>query len=492
MRRIVGFCAIAVLLAGGCAREAAARGAGEHPVGTGAAGGALASAAPGIAASVDAPADRSAVRLDLSVSADRSVIEGAMDLRWVNREARPVDRIAFLLYPGLVGGRMDIARCTVDGAAASLGGRPRDAVRAIALPAPLAPGSSVRIALSWKTTVPAIAGGGPLARSDGFASLAWCFPVPLAPGTGSGRPAPFADCLCTEAMSWRARVTMPAGLALVTGASETARAGEDGRTVVDLELDPARDFYLAVGTGLAEQPPRAPNGSGPTIRCFAPPGREAAAAFAMEAAGRAIDIFSRRFGPYPYGAFTVLCGPLASLGIEFPGLTVIGEHIFSLEGILADTPLRALLEATVAHEVAHQWFYNIVGNDQAAEPWLDEAAAQYATRLYYLDRYGAGAAEAYAGSWYARWDRVDRSPTPVGLPASDYSEKEYGAIVYGRGPLFLEALASAMGGDAFDSFLRRYVERYAWRIARGDDFLSTAEEQCGRDLDALFAAWVRP
>lgn len=484
MRRICGFCAIAVLLAGGCTREAAARGAGERAVGAGAAGGALA---------VAAPSERSSVRLDLAVSADRSVVEGAMDLVWVNRGAHPLDRLAFFVYPSIVGGRMDIARCTVDGAAAPLGGRPRDAVRSVVLPEPLAPGSSARIAIAWETTVPVIDGGGPLARTDGFASLGWCFPVPLAPGTGASVPAAFADYLCTDAMSWRARVTMPAGLALVTGAAETARAGVDGLTVVDFALEPARDFYLAVGTGLVEPAPRPPTGGGgPTIRCFAPPGREAAAAFAMEVAGRAIDVFSRRFGPYPYGTFTVLCGPLPSLGIEFPALTVIGEHIFSLEGVLAGTPLRTMLEATVAHEVAHQWFYNMVGNDQAAEPWLDEAAAQYATRLYYLDRYGAEAADSCARSWYARWDRVDREPKPVGLPAADYSEKEYGAIVYGRGPLFLEALASAMGVDAFDRFLRSYVERFAWRIARGDDFRSMAEEQCGCDLEALFAAWVLP
>ncbi len=212
----------------------------------------------------------------------------------------------------------------------------------------------------------------------------------------------------------------------------------------------------------------------------------------MDVAGRAIAAFAKRFGPYPYQTFTVLAGPLASLGIEFPGLTVIGEHIFSLEGTIADTPIRAMLEATIAHEVAHQWFYNLVGNDQDTEPWLDEAVAQYATRLYYLDRYGKEAADSYAGSWYARWNRVDRAATPIGLPASDYSEKQYGAIVYGRGPLFLEALASSMGSGAFDRFLRSYVDRYTWRIVHGVDFESAAEEQCRCELDALFAAWVGP
>jgi hypothetical protein len=348
----------------------------------------------------------------------------------------------------------------------------------------------VDIALSRRATVPQIEGGGPLARAGGFSSLAWCFPVPLSPRTGNGTPAPYADFLCTDAASWRARVTLPAGLVLATGAAEVGRTGVNGSTVFDLELDPARDFYLATGTGLSELAARPAAGGAPAVRCLAPAGREEVAAFTVDVAAQAIGIFARRFGPYPYGAFTVLAGPMSALGIEFPGLTVIGEAIFSLSGTMGGVPMRTMLEATVAHEVAHQWFYNLVGNDQDREPWLDEAAAQYATRLYYLDRYGEAAADSYAESWQSRWNRVERAPKPIGLSVSDYTAKEYGAIVYGRGPLFLEALASSMGTGVFDRVLERYVELYRWRIARGADFQSAAEAECGCDLDELFAAWV--
>jgi hypothetical protein len=466
MRRILALAAALVLAAGGCSKRIAA-----DPVEA-------------------APAPRSGIRLDLEVAADLAAVKGSMDLAFVNQEPHAVDRVRFLFFPGLVGGRMDVTDCTVDGTAAALRGGQRDALRSVPLPRSLAPGSSADIALSWRATVPAIEGGGPFARSDGFASLAWCFPVPLSPRAGDGSPAPYADFLCTDAASWRVRVTLPAGSVLVAAGTEVGRTGVNGITVVDLELDPGRDFYLAAATGLAEMPARRGGDGEPAIRCFAPPGREEAAAFAADVAAQAIRIFQRRFGPYPYGAFTVLAGPLAALGIEFPALTVIGEAIFSLSGSMSGVPTRSMLEATVVHEVAHQWFYNLVGSDQAAEPWLDEAAAQYATRLYYLDRYGADAADSYADSWRSRWGRVDRALKPVGLPVSSYTAKEYGAIVYGRGPLFLDALASSMGSRVFDRFLRRYVDAYRWRIARGADFQAAAEEECGCDLDELFAAWV--
>jgi hypothetical protein len=466
---------LAVLLVSGCARAPTA--------GSRAPDGPVVSRA----AAAETAVPRSLVSLDLSVATDLSAVDGSMTLHYVNQEPGSVDRVRLLAYPGLAGGRMEITACTVDGTAAAPGNGPVPALR---LPRTLATGESADIALAWRTTVPRVEGGGPLARGDGFASLAWCFPVPVSPRTGTDLPAPYADWLCTDAASWRVRVTLPAGMLLVTAGTETGRTGVDGRTVVDLVLDPARDFYLAVGSGLVAQPARQVSGRGPVVRCFVPPGREDAAAFASEVAATAIAVFSRRFGPYPYGSFTVLAGPLASLGIEFPGLTVIGEAIFTLTGTVGGTPARAMLEATVAHEVAHQWFYNLVGSDQATEPWLDEAVAQYATRLYYLDRYGEDGADAYVDSWWSRWNRVDRVETPVGMPVSAYSAKEYGAIVYGRGPIFLETLAASMGGRSFDSFLETYVTRFAWRIARGTDFLAAAEEACGCDLDALFAAWA--
>jgi len=424
------------------------------------------------------------------VADDGSAIAGSMSLRWVNQESEPVDRVRFLLFPGLVGGRMDVTGCTVDGADAALDGRPRDPVRVVRLPRAVARAASAEVTLAWKASVPAVEGGGPFARTGRFSSLAWCFPVPLSPRTGSDVPAPYADFLCTDAATWNVRVRLPAGLTLVSGARETGRTGEDGHLVVDLVLDPARDFYLAVGDDLVERPMRSGARGGPAIRCYAPPGRDAAADVAMDAASRAIATFARRFAPYPYGTFTVLAGPLPSLGIEFPALTVIGERIFSLEGTVDGVPTRMMLEATVAHEVAHQWFYNLVGNDQAREPWLDEAAAQYATRLYFLDRYGEEAADSITDSWWSRWTRVERALVPVGLPAAEYTAREYGAIVYGRGPLFLETLAASMGGSVFDRFLKRYVEQFGWKIARGSDFLAAAEQACGRDLDALFGAWV--
>ncbi len=87
---------------------------------------------------------------------------------------------------------------------------------------------------------------------------------------------------------------------------------------------------------------------------------------------------------------------------------------------------------------------------------------------------------------------MDNEDLPIGLPAGDYQAREYGAIVYGRGPLFLEALAEKMGQSTFDTFLSDYVQQNKWEIGSTSEFRARAEAHCNCDLSALFTQWVAP
>jgi aminopeptidase N len=79
---------------------------------------------------------------------------------------------------------------------------------------------------------------------------------------------------------------------------------------------------------------------------------------------------------------------------------------------------------------------------------------------------------------------------PIGLPVESYDDLEYGAIVYGRGPLFLMALSAEMGEGKFHQFLKDYFTAYTWKVATRQGFQDLAEITCGCDLDPLFNEWV--
>jgi aminopeptidase N len=86
---------------------------------------------------------------------------------------------------------------------------------------------------------------------------------------------------------------------------------------------------------------------------------------------------------------------------------------------------------------------------------------------------------------------VGRAEIPIGRPVGAYTPKEYGAIVYGRGPLFIHNLSEHMGQDVFDRFFREYTETFEWDIVDALEFEAAAEEACNCQLDELFDRWVR-
>jgi aminopeptidase N len=253
--------------------------------------------------------------------------------------------------------------------------------------------------------------------------------------------------------------------------------------VLTIAAGPARDFYLAasdryevVSTTVGET----------VVNSYAFAERMDSAEFALQVAADALQSFNARFGVYPYTEFDVVSTPMLALGIEYPGIVGITLNVYDSEA-----PSNSRLEIPLAHEVAHQWFYNVVGNDQMDEPWLDEAMAQYLTGLYFADVYGEAEAEQYRSDmWYDYWGRVYQAEVPIGLAAHAYAGNEYGPIVYGRGPIFLAALAEEMGQETFDAFLRDYYVSNRWGIGTGEAFRQLAEQHCQCDLSALFEEWV--
>ena len=159
----------------------------------------------------------------------------------------------------------------------------------------------------------------------------------------------------------------------------------------------------------------------------------------LSTAVRALTDFGTRFGAYPYDRFTLVLTPDLSGGIEYPGFVHQGS----------DTNAR-----TTSHEVGHQWFYALVGNDQGRDPWLDEGLATWAEARD-LDNLGSftgrsipADARGRAGESMAFWDSGHGS--------------SYYRGVYVQGAQALAALGSP---DQVDCALRHHVARDAYAIA---------------------------
>ena len=433
-----------------------------------------------------APVYHMAIALDESMTA----LSGRQTVTYTNQEGVPLGEVYFHLHPITLEGDIAVSDVTVDGAPVAV--EVKDAVLRVPLPVPLAPGDTATFDMAFATTIPTDIGRnyGVLAYTDDILALAHFYPMLAVyddEGWNIAAPDIQGDLTYSDPAFYRVRVTAPAATTLVGSGVITEEASGDGTQTVTYAIGPARDFYLAAG----DFDVTSRTAGETTIHSYAPTALAAGSAQALEVAVAALEEHSRRLSPFPYRELDIVTTPTSALGIEYPGVIVGALRMYDVDSQSSSgVPFSAILESTTAHEVAHQWFYNLVGNDQLDEPWLDEAIVSYSTYRYYADRYGQGAADNYFQTFLGRWNSAGEEAIPIGLPVADYEEAEYGAIVYGRGPIFVRELEETMGRETFDAFLSDYVAQFTWQTAGTESFRALAEEHCGCDLGPLFAEWI--
>lgn len=428
----------------------------------------------------------SVYHIALSVADPPTSVLGMEEVRYTNTETVPLDRVDFAIFAEILGGSIAVTNVRVDGQ--SVTPRFQTGVMSVPLATDLEPGKSVAIALDFEVTIPTQGGNfyyGIFGYNDGILSFAHACPTILiynAEGWNNRLPDMDGDPLFVDTSFYLVSVDAPADLVLVATGSEVQRSETPGRQQVQYADGPARDFYLAASRDLVRV---SDSMDGITVNSFARPGEEEFGQIALEAGLASIELFNNQYGPYPYSEFDIAPINTSAGGVEYPGLTVVA--LSNYNDYSAD-----FLELVVVHEVAHQWFYNLVGNDNQEQPWMDESLAEFLTWEYYRLNRGASAAGIFEAEQRAWWQSADDPETPIGLSVSNYNSNDYSAIVYGKGPFFFDALRDQMGQSAFEEFLRDYVATYSWKIATADDFKALAEQHCGCNLTSLFDEWINP
>ncbi len=436
----------------------------------------------------------SVYHIEFNIAEDIYHISGTEEVRYTNAEDIPLDQVQLRLFPNILGGEMTISNLTVDEQSMTPRLELQNSLLIVPLATPLAPGQSVVLQMDFAITVPQSVelNYGVLSYFDDVLTLAHAYPMIAVyddEGWNSEIPPQSGDVTYADTSFFLVKITAPQDLKLVTS-GQTISSSESGEMqTLHVASGPARDFYLAASPNYEEL---SQTFGEVTVRSYAPANAKEGAQMALDVAARAIEDFSARYAPFPYTEFDIVSTPTLALGIEYPGMIAITSRIYDVDQDYRGAPASVYMESTVAHEVGHQWFYGLVGDDQLDEPWLDESLTQFATLQYYADEYGSSGEQGFRNSLEARWDGVGRADIPIGLPVAEYSGQEYGAIVYGRGPLFFVALRERMGTETFDAFLKEYTETLSWGIATPEFLQSLAEKHCACELDDIFNEWVYP
>jgi aminopeptidase N len=438
--------------------------------------------------------DASVYHLEFKIEDDIFHITGTEEVRYTNAEGIALEEVQFRLFPNILGGEMTVSNVKAEGQSVTPEYKLQDSLLIVPLSKPLEPGQSVVLSMEFAVTVPQEVefNYGVLAYFEDVLTLAHAYPMVAVyddEGWNAEIPPQSGDVTYADASFFLVKVSAPKDLTLVTSGQRLSADEVGPLQTLSVASGPARDFYLVASPDYAEV---SQTFGDVTIHSYAPKGFEKGAQTALDVASRAIEDFSTRYAPFPYKEFDIVATPTLALGIEYPGMIAIANRIYDVDQEYRGTPGSVYMESTVAHEVGHQWFYNLVGGDQLDDPWLDESLTQFATLQYYADEYGPEGEQGFRNSLEGRWDSVGREEIPIGLPVAEYSGQEYGAIVYGRGALFFVALKEEMGAETFDAFIKEYTETLSWEIATPEILQSLAEKHCSCDLDQTFNEWVYP
>ena len=345
------------------------------------------------------------------------------------------------------------------------------------LPQSLAPGAQVTLAMRFHLSIPAKVKDHPYGYDVDQVNLTEWFPfvVPYSNGWVLHDDYYLGEHLVQDAADFEVNVRVTEG-SIVFAASGV---GEPNNEWTRYRLFGARTFALSASDQF--QFVEATAGAA-VIRAYYYPGYETEGLAILNAAVRAVGLFESLFGPYPYGSLSIVQSDLND-GQEYDGLIFLATKFYNEY----DGSARSNLVAIGVHEIAHQWWYGLVGNDAATEPWLDEALSVYSEALFYEYIYP----NSY--DWWWQW-RVHYFGPSGYVDTTIYEAPTFRAYVnssYLNGANFLEALNYRMGDDAFFAFLKDYASRYGRGRATAYDFFAVARQNTTADISDLIRAYFR-
>jgi aminopeptidase N len=434
----------------------AARRAQDDPVPVAPAAGSLeapagrAVVAPASSAIVPGSVDRSSIRMTATyaISARLRVaaraLAGRVTITARNESGAGVDRVRLNTTMGPLG-RLDLGTVTVDGARV----RPvlRDQTITVPLGGVLPDGATAVIVVPFEATLRSTAGGSTwlFTRANGVTSMYRWVPW-VSRTTRFDRPTfgdPFVTPVSPEA-TLRLRTDQP--VRVVVNGTRTS-ISDDG-LVTTWRLENVRD--VVVNAAADYRTSRRVVGD-TEVRVHARSGQPRAAT--LDAAVNALRRLEARLGPYPWPVLRIVQSS-GGLGMEGPGIVWIPAGV-------APGNLRYLL----MHEVAHQWFYGIVGNDQAREPFADEAITDMVARYLTGTRRGSRCARGTLdGSIYA------------------YSSACYYERVYIQGGNLLDDTRRTLTTRTFFATLRRYLADHRWGLVHTRTLLDALDDATTANL----------
>ena len=205
----------------------------------------------------------------------------------------------------------------------------------------------------------------------------------------------------------------------------------------------------------------------------------------------ATAFYSDMNGDYPYNHVTAIDGTIsAGGGMEYPNITIIGESGNDFT-----------LETTIMHEVGHNWFYGILGSNERDYPFMDEGLNSFYEMRYVRSKYPTKTLASVLGrdstfkffglnkfkhktEYEFAYLLAARKNTdqPIATNSKDFTNYNYGGIVYSKSALVFDYLMNYLGKDKFDEAMQFYFEQWKFKHPTPEDLIKTLQYHLNADL----------
>ncbi|WP_430786818.1 M1 family metallopeptidase [Virgibacillus flavescens] len=258
---------------------------------------------------------------------------------------------------------------------------------------------------------------------------------------------------------------------ITTGQSVGNVTSENGMNVHQFKAENVRDFAIVMNKSFNHYTEMV---NGIKVNVVVTEAQKKYATYMLDTAKYALPLYEELFGEYPWPELDIVGMNISALGMEYPQLVMIN---------LDKEPERSAIYGTTEHEIAHQWFYGVVGNNQFDEPWLDES---FATFAHHTAFFGEQLDYTWVRAIGKKYYRLTSAASVFMEHAEDDGMKMYQDVMYDYGAKTLYDLQQKLGDDLFYKGMQTYFEKMKFKVATTADFVRIMQQSSGEDLSAFF------
>lgn len=443
--------------------------------------------------------------MKLKLDTNKKRVDGVQTLSYINNSSMPLNEIYMHIYPNAFikyDGGIDIKTIRIDGTDREFKIEGQDqTLLYVPFSSQLKPGERTEIYMEYSVKIPKKSNEGfadRFAYGDDTFNLGNFFPIASVFEADGWDKHPYdtkGDAFYSETSNFKVEIEAPKSQ-IIAASGVIEDKVQSGKNIIwKIKANSVRDFAFVSSSAFVVEEGVI---DGTMVKSYA--SSKLKAKYALEVGQHSISIFNEELGKYPYPTLSIVQADIGG-GMEYPNLVMITSGVykniklFDIINMVFYGKYNGQLEDVIAHEIGHQWWYGIVGNDEYREAWVDEPMTNYASLTYFKYRYGENAfyrvylgTIAYIGNTLKNYNSSIQHL--MRRPLNEFNDMEYQKIIYIKGTIMFYDLYKTIGEEKFHLFQRSLYDRYKFKILRGNELINAASEAAGEDMSGFFNKWL--